>query len=306
MPSPELLARIESILQSDDVVLFMKGTRAAPQCGFSATVVGILDNYLPQYTTVNVLADPELRDGIKEYANWPTIPQLYVRREFVGGCDIVRQLEEEGELGQTLGASVQAAEPPTLTITQAAVEVFQQALGESDGELLRLSIDPRFRHDLALDQPQPRDLRVEASGLTLLIDPSSARRAQGLVIDYVHEPEPGFRMDNPNAPPQVRQVGPAEAKTLLDSTPAARFFDVRTPEERQLASIAGTTLLDAGNVDDLLTLPKDTPLVFHCHHGMRSHQAALHFLEQGFTRVYNVVGGIDAWSQQVDPTVPRY
>ena len=101
MPSPELLARIESILQSDDVVLFMKGTRAAPQCGFSATVVGILDNYLPQYTTVNVLADPELRDGIKEYANWPTIPQLYVNGEFVGGSDIMMEMYQAGEL-QTL------------------------------------------------------------------------------------------------------------------------------------------------------------------------------------------------------------
>lgn len=306
MPSPEVLARIESILASDDVVLFMKGTRAAPQCGFSATVVGILDNYVPSYTTVNVLAEPELRDGIKEFANWPTIPQLYVRREFVGGCDIVRQLEEEGELAATLGAAVQPPTAPAITITDAAAAVFREALADADGELLRLRIDARFQYDLALDHPQARDLRVETQGLTLLLDPGSARRAEGLVVDYVQEPEAGFRMENPNAPPSVKQIGPSEAKAFLEAHPNARFLDVRTPEERATASIAGTTLLDRTNLSELESLSKDTPLVFHCHHGMRSHQVAVHFLEQGFTQVFNVVGGIDAWSQHVDASIPRY
>lgn len=306
MPSPEVRARIEALLQSDDVVLFMKGTRVAPQCGFSATVVGILDNYVPEYTTVNVLADPELRDGIKEYANWPTIPQLYVRGEFVGGCDIVRQLEDDGELAQTLGAAVAPPKAPAITITPAAAAVFREALEDADDELLRLRIDARFQHDLSLDQPGPRDLRVEHDGIILLVDPATARKADGLVIDYVEQPVAGFRMDNPNAPPSVRQLSPVEAKALLEHTPEAKFVDVRTPEERARASIQGTVLLDASNITEFEALPKDTPLVFHCHHGMRSHQAALHFLEQGFQRVYNVVGGIDAWSQQVDPAVPRY
>ena len=94
--------RIEEILKSDKVVLFMKGTPEAPQCGFSATVVQILDQLLPEYTTVNVLADPEIREGIKEYASWPTIPQLYVNGEFQGGCDIVRELYASGELEKLL------------------------------------------------------------------------------------------------------------------------------------------------------------------------------------------------------------
>ena len=94
--------RIEEILKSDKVVLFMKGDRSYPQCGFSATVVQILDQLLPEYTTVNVLADPEIRQGIKEYASWPTIPQLYVNGEFQGGCDIVRELYASGELEKLL------------------------------------------------------------------------------------------------------------------------------------------------------------------------------------------------------------
>ena len=95
--------RIEGIVASDDVVLFMKGNRQAPQCGFSATVIQILDHLIPQYTTVDVLQDPAVRDGIKAFAQWPTIPQLYVKGEFVGGCDIIREMFQTGELKQTLG-----------------------------------------------------------------------------------------------------------------------------------------------------------------------------------------------------------
>ncbi|MGH0033040.1 MAG: Grx4 family monothiol glutaredoxin [Myxococcota bacterium] len=94
-------ARIDEIVKQHRVVLFMKGDRRVPQCGFSATVVQILDTLLPEYATVNVLEDPEIREGIKEYSSWPTIPQLYVDGEFQGGCDIVREMYDKGEL-QTL------------------------------------------------------------------------------------------------------------------------------------------------------------------------------------------------------------
>ncbi|MCP3987240.1 MAG: Grx4 family monothiol glutaredoxin [bacterium] len=91
-------ARIQSLVDDSPVVLFMKGHRQMPQCGFSAQVVQILDSLIPDYTTVNVLEDPEVRQGIKDYSNWPTIPQLYVRGEFVGGCDIITEMYQSGEL----------------------------------------------------------------------------------------------------------------------------------------------------------------------------------------------------------------
>ena len=91
-------ARIQSLIDGQDVVLFMKGHRQMPQCGFSAQVVQILDTMLPEYQTVNVLEDPEIRQGIKDFSNWPTIPQLYVRGEFVGGCDIITEMYQTGEL----------------------------------------------------------------------------------------------------------------------------------------------------------------------------------------------------------------
>lgn len=89
---------IETQVKSGDVVLFMKGTRDFPQCGFSGQLVQILDHLGVEYGDVNVLANDELRQGIKEYSNWPTIPQLYVKGEFTGGCDIVREMFQAGEL----------------------------------------------------------------------------------------------------------------------------------------------------------------------------------------------------------------
>ena len=94
--------RIDEIVRSKDVVLFMKGTALFPQCGFSSRAIQILDHLGVGYETVDVLQDPEIRQGIKTYADWPTIPQLYVKGEFVGGSDIMMEMYEAGELQQLL------------------------------------------------------------------------------------------------------------------------------------------------------------------------------------------------------------
>ncbi len=90
--------RIAKIIADNDVVVFMKGDAKAPQCGFSASVVKVLDAVGTPYASVNVLADPFIREGIKEFSDWPTLPQLYVKGEFVGGSDIIREMYESGEL----------------------------------------------------------------------------------------------------------------------------------------------------------------------------------------------------------------
>ena len=99
---PDISDRIQSEINSQDVVLFMKGTPVMPQCGFSAAVVGVLSHIGVQFRGVNVLEDEEIREGIKVYSDWPTIPQLYVKGEFMGGCDIVREMYETGELLEML------------------------------------------------------------------------------------------------------------------------------------------------------------------------------------------------------------
>ena len=92
------LDTIKDTVTNNDVVLFMKGTKMMPQCGFSSRVAGILNYMGIEYQDVNVLADPEIRQGIKDFSDWPTIPQLYVKGEFVGGCDIIREMFQAGEL----------------------------------------------------------------------------------------------------------------------------------------------------------------------------------------------------------------
>jgi len=95
-------ARLDEIVGKNDVVLFMKGTALFPQCGFSSRAIAILDHLGVSYETVDVLQDPEIRQGIKAYSDWPTIPQLYVKGEFVGGSDIMMEMYEAGELQQLL------------------------------------------------------------------------------------------------------------------------------------------------------------------------------------------------------------
>lgn len=98
MSNNPAFANIEETIKNNKVVLFMKGTKEMPQCGFSATVVQILTRLGVSFKDINVLADDNLREGIKQFSNWPTIPQLYIEGEFVGGCDIAREMYQSGEL----------------------------------------------------------------------------------------------------------------------------------------------------------------------------------------------------------------
>ena len=100
--SDDVQARIATAVNSADVLLFMKGTPLFPQCGFSSRAIAILDRLEAKYETVDVLQDPEVRQGIKEYSDWPTVPQLYVKGEFVGGSDIMMEMYEAGELADLL------------------------------------------------------------------------------------------------------------------------------------------------------------------------------------------------------------
>jgi monothiol glutaredoxin len=108
-----VLARIDAMVRAHPVVLFMKGTPQFPQCGFSAAVAGALNHLGIAYATHDVLADPELRQGIKQYSDWPTIPQLYVNGTFIGGADIVREMYLSGELQQLLRTDDHGAQPPS-------------------------------------------------------------------------------------------------------------------------------------------------------------------------------------------------
>ena len=299
--------RIDQLVRADRVVLFMKGTRSMPQCGFSAATVGILDSLLPEYTTYNVLEDQVVREGIKAYSKWPTIPQLYVDGELMGGCDITKQMFNTGELHQILGLGSPDRTPPQLTISDAAAETIRGALQGNAGMSVHLSIDARWQHGFSLGPAEGHEIKAEANGIVVLMDVATAHKARGLSLD-IEESVQGkaFKVENPNAPAPVRQIEAAALKARLDAGDAIHLIDVRPADERARAAIAGSQALDDGGMDLIKSLPRDAAIVFYCHTGQRSQAAAEHFRLQGFENVHNLAGGVDAWSRDVDPALPRY
>jgi len=300
--------RITSLIEANDVLLFMKGNRDTPQCGFSATVVRILDSLLPEYQTFDVLSDPSVREGIKEYSTWPTIPQLYIKGEFIGGCDIIQELQSSGELAEKLGIELGDAAPPAISISDAATEALRQATaGAPPDHALHLGIDARYRSALYLAPVSESFIEVTANGISIHMDPLTSTRAAEARIDVAETPDgPGFQVHLPEAPQRAQPLSVQDLKSRLDAGERFEFVDLRTPEERATASIPGTTLINEDVARRLEALPKDTVLVFHCHTGDRAPAAAEHFAALGFTNIYAVVGGIDAWSREIDPEVPRY
>jgi monothiol glutaredoxin len=297
--------RIADLIASDRVVLFMKGRRDAPRCGFSAAVCGILDHLLPEYRTVDVLSDPAIREGIKAFSSWPTVPQLYVDGVFIGGSDTVQEMFTEGELLTRLGVEPPDGKAPEIEITEAAATALARLAEEAEACDLRLSIDARFRNGLFFGPTAAGDLRVESNGVVLFVDPLTAQRAAGLTIDAVETPGgPGFRIDHTS--PTFREIGVQELKTRLEDGERFEFYDVRGPEERAIACVDASRLLDPEAAAQIETFDRDTPLVFYSHHGERSRAVAEHFSALGFRKAFSLIGGIDAWSREIDPSVPRY
>ena len=303
---PDLRARIETLLAANPVVLFMKGEPRAPQCGFSSKAVGALDAAGASYAHVNVLTDPEIREGIKAYGDWPTIPQLYIGGELVGGSDIILQMAASGELHAALGLPAPDRSPPAITITAAAAAMLQQAIADAGaGYALQIDIDNGFNARLQLAPRDDAAIASESAGIRAQFDLASAQRARGLVIDWADDERgKGVVIDNPNAPPKVRNLSPAEASTRAQAG-GLTIVDVRPAEERAQASIPLDHATFDDGVEEIEALPKDTPIAFLCRSGGRSAQAAEHFRALGFREVYNIVGGTNAWAE-IDPSVPQY
>lgn len=305
---PALRERIDQLLADNRIVLFMKGRPGAPRCGFSAKASGILTSLGVTYAHVDVLEDGEIREGIKLYGSWPTIPQLYIERELVGGSDIIEQMLNSGELHQALGLQAPDRTPPTLHITPAAAEAIGRAMGDTPpGVGLHLSVDGAFNAQFQLAPVTGNEIVTEAAGIRVHFDLASAPRAHGIEIDWVEDVRgAGLAIRNPNAPPPMQSL---EVEDLRDRLKDGNLtvIDVRPADARAHAPFPGPhEVLDEDSHDRLAALPKETPLAFLCHHGISSRQAAEHFRGLGFRNVFNVEGGIDAWAERIDPSVPRY
>jgi monothiol glutaredoxin len=305
--APATRTRIETLLQSNPVVLFMKGSPQTPRCGFSAAASGVLNELLPDYASVDVLEDAEIREGIKEYGNWPTIPQLYVKGELVGGADIVQSMYASGELQALFGLPKPDRTPPVITITDKAAQAIRSALADAEpGLALHLAIDARFQPQFHLAEPADEAIRSMSNGIDVLFDLGSAQRARGIRIDWVETMQgAGLSIDNPNAPATVEQLSVKELAQRLRAGDIT-VVDVRPPEERAQAALnAPFRTLDAG-MAALADLPKEAPIAFLCRSGGRSQRAAEQFHAHGYSKVYNVAGGINAWAREVDSTISEY
>ena len=217
-------SQIEQMLNDNPVFLFMKGTPESPQCGFSGKVTNILNAWKVPFESFNVLADESIRQGIKDYANWQTIPQLYINKEFVGGSDVVEEISNNGELGELL-----------------------------------------------------------------------------------NEAFPEMKITPPPPPAEAQEVNALEASVIMKENPNISLLDVRSPQERETACLENSVLLDQELVEEMLDKwDKDTAMMFICHTGQRSRQAAQYFAAQGFQKVYNISDGIHGWSSSVDSSIPTY
>ena len=305
---PALRSRIESLLQSNRVVLFMKGQPSMPQCGFSAKAVGALSALDIDYAHVNVLADQDIREGIKAYGEWPTIPQLYIDGELVGGSDIIEQMSNSGELAALLGVAAPDRTPPSITVTPAAAEMLANAAADAGpGGALALSINAQFQPNFQLAQFDANAIAAESNGVRIQFDLASARRADGITIDWVDDIRgKGLAIDNPNAPKPVQALSPAEADVRV-AAGEVLLVDVRPAEERAIAAVKlPFKTFDGNGRAELEALPKDTALAFLCRSGGRSQQAAEEFRALGFSNVYNVVGGTNAWADEMDSGLAKY
>lgn len=298
--------RIDDLLASHRVVLFMKGNRNAPRCGFSATAAGILNELIADYASVDVLADEEIRNGIKEYGNWPTIPQLYVDRELIGGSDIISGMHNSGELHDLLGVARPDRSPPAIEITAAAAEAIRNGMADEPGMALHLAIDGRWQAQFMLKPAQGHEISAQSQGIAVLMDLATAQKARGMRVDWVDDVRgSGLSITLPQAPAGVRTLSVEQLAERLRAGDI-QVLDVRPERDRQIAPFTAARALDSDLVHEASHWPKDRPLAFLCHHGNASRQAAEHFRGLGFREIYNVEGGIDAWSQRVDSRVPRY
>jgi monothiol glutaredoxin len=299
--------RIDQLVKGNRVVLFMKGTRAQPRCGFSAAASGALDSLLDDYVDVDVLADEAIRSGIKAYGNWPTIPQLYIDGELIGGTDIIQSMLNTGELHRVLGVPEPDRTPPTLSISEPAAKAIREALADAGEDKLHLAIDGQFQARFLLKPASGTELVTTVAGLEIFFDLASAQRARGLEIDWTETVQgAGLVIRNPNVPPPVEPMSVKELEAAL-AAGTITVIDVRPAADRlRVPFPPGADALDEDSHARLAALPKDTPLAFLCRVGNSSRSAAEHFRGLGFRKLYNVEGGIEAWSREVDAPGARY
>lgn len=288
---------IDNLVNNNNCVLFMKGNPTHPQCGFSSNTVGILKELLgDEFAYCNVLEDNEIREGIKEYGNWPTIPQLYINKELVGGNDIITEMFNTGELHTVLDLPQPTRQAASIKISEKAAENIQKGLEDIGTNVLMLSIDGQYNTRFSIEEPKGYEVVSEIEDIKIYMDVGTAKRANGIEIDWVEDLQgAGLVIKNPNEPKAVNQISGEELKTGMNEGEYSHVYDVRSEEQFVTKSIDGSKRLDKENMKNIEQLSKDTPLVFICTIGKSSQGACDFYRKKGFTNVNNLIGGVEAW-----------
>ncbi len=294
--NPEVQSMIEQQIASSEVVLYMKGSPKMPQCGFSAKTAGLLDGLLNgDYAAYNVLDDERLREGIKVFSDWPTIPQLYIRGEFVGGCDIITEMYNAGELHEMLGLEVPDRTPPEITITERAATEIQGFLDQYPGQYLHFSVTPDWDARFEIGPRGGHEIATEAAGMTILMDLATAQKAKGATIDWVETMQgSGLKLDLPGAPPAVQSITADQLQARLNQGEDIWVVDTRPEPDRQAKPVDFAQPLDADMMARLKDADPNQPVVFMCHVGITSLKIAEHYRKQGMTQLFNLTGGVEA------------
>jgi monothiol glutaredoxin len=288
----ELRLKLKAMVDSHENVLFMKGNRQQPQCGFSSKVVGILEELEIDYQTYNVFSDPDIRSGMKDFSQWPTFPQLYINQEFVGGCDVVTDMMQSGELAAAFGVILEDISPPTINCSSNILALFKESIATHGGGIL-LDITKDFQYDIAIGPKQGNQLEVIVDGVSFFVSRGTAKRADGISLDFKDGDNGGVLIENPNEP-KFEVIAVENLLQWVDQTPNAKVYQIGASEEEKLPF---ATLLSASAHEEIQKMDKNHPIAFMCRMGIRSEQASRSLAFEGYTNVHNVQGGLNAWQQ---------
>ncbi len=306
--SEKIKNQIKDYINREKVALFMKGTQSNPKCSFSANIVQILNNFITEYLSIDVLENNKIRQGIKIYSNWPTIPQLYIDQKFIGGNDIVSQMYKNGELSKYFDLKINNNLIPKIQISNLAQQALKEASATYDNpKYLRLRINAKFEHSLSFQNKNEEDIIIKSNNINLIIDPISKSRSNGIKIDYKKlKSTEGFKIENPNSPPEIKKINVFELKKKFDNNESIIVFDVRTKEEWDITHLNNTLFFNDYPKNKLKQIDKSHPIAFLCHHGQRSKRIAETFRTKGFTNIFNVIGGISEWSSKINNKIDKY
>ncbi len=304
--SPELARQIHTLSHRHRLVLLMDGPAGWPRTAASARACHVLDGLGIDYAQVDALDDPA--DAAPGAGGPPGIPQLYLDGRAIGDADAIVRMTDTGELQAALGLPPPDRRPPQVQLTPQGAQALREALQREPGDAVaELILSPRLDGCLRLVQRRPEAIAVAVDGVPLQFDLASARRAEGLSIHW-QDIERGdgliLSRDGRRIEP-VLPIAPAEADARVRAG-TLTLVDVRDKYDRAAAEVPIPFLSLDEDSHTIRNLPPQAALATLCHRGDRSRYAAAHLYRLGHREIFYVEGGIDAWAETVDGSIPRY